>query len=127
MNASTQTQSCQLSPQPGSARRQLHSLLESAHWPGDVDAVVLAVHEALMNSLRHAGGATWASADLAGRLLTVQVCDGGPGFDVDGHARRPPDALAEQGRGLWLISQIAVSWELQRDGDVTCLTLHFQP
>ena len=128
MTASSQhVHSCALSPQPGPARHQLLELLEHADWPGDVDAVVLAVHEALINSLRHAGGATSASAGLAGRELIVEVCDAGPGFDVEGHAGDRPDAFAEQGRGLWLISQIAASWELHRDNEETCLILRFRP
>src|SRR5438105_12297602 len=88
----------ELSPEPGRARRQLREMLESASGPGDVEGAVLAVHEAIMNSLHHAGGATSASAELAGAWLLVEVRDGGPGFDVGRYTRRAPNALAERGR-----------------------------
>lgn len=102
-------------------------MLEEAEWPGDVDAVVLAVHEALMNSCRHAGGVTSASAGLDGPELLVEIRDAGRGFDVDRHAAQPPDAMAERGRGLWLISQIAHSWAVRRHDGETSFCLRFQP
>ncbi len=114
-----------LSPIPARARHELHVLLRSAGWPGDCDSVVLAVHEALINSLRHAGGATSASAGVSGSAVVVEICDAGPGFDIDRHAHRPPEPLAESGRGLWLISQLAAHWEVQRHGGQICLRLEF--
>ena len=116
-----------LPPTPGPARRALQSLLESNHWPGDVDSVVLAVHEALMNSVRHAGGPTSAAAVMEGPVLVVEVRDRGPGFDVDDQLRHPPDPMAERGRGLWLISQIAESWEVLHGEGQTTLRLRFRP
>ncbi|MGH9278727.1 MAG: ATP-binding protein [Acidimicrobiales bacterium] len=120
-------QSCSLPPNPSDARHELQALLSASAWPGDADAVVLAVHEAIMNSELHAGGATAATAQTDGTTVVVEVHDGGPGFDIDGHARHPPDPLAERGRGLWLISQIAHGWELERQCGRTCLRLVFQP
>jgi anti-sigma regulatory factor (Ser/Thr protein kinase) len=89
--------------------------------------VVLAVHEALMNSQRHAGGATAAMVGLDGPAVVVEVRDEGPGFDVARHAEAAPDPMAERGRGLWLISQLANSWEVLRFDDETCLRLRFDP
>jgi anti-sigma regulatory factor (Ser/Thr protein kinase) len=126
MNSAGLAHTYDLSAQPARARQELQSLLESAGWRGDVEAVVLAVHEAIMNSMRHAGGATSATAGLAGADLVVEVRDGGPGFDVDEHSRRAPDPLAECGRGLWLITQIAASWKVERRDGETCLRLCFQ-
>jgi anti-sigma regulatory factor (Ser/Thr protein kinase) len=60
-----------------------------------------------------------------GRALVVEVCDLGPGFDLAAHARRRPDALSDRGRGLWLISQLCTSWELDRRDGETCLRLYF--
>lgn len=114
-----------LSPTPARARHELQSLLKSAQWPGDVDSVVLAVHEALMNSHRHAGGATSACAGVRGSSLVVEVRDAGPGFDIERHASRQPDPLAESGRGLWLICQIAANWDVARENGETCLRLEF--
>ena len=102
-------------------------MLDAAHWPGDIDAVVLAVHEALMNSYRHAGGVTSASMGLDGPDVCVEIRDAGRGFDVDHHAGHAPDAMAERGRGLWLISQIAQSWDVTRRNGETSLCLRFQP
>jgi anti-sigma regulatory factor (Ser/Thr protein kinase) len=117
-----------LSPVPAQARRELEALLESTDWPGEIDGIVLAVHEALINSQRHAGGATSAVAAVQdASALVVEVRDEGPGFHVDEHVGRLPDPLAERGRGLWLITQIAAGWEVQRHGRETCLRLRFRP
>ena len=126
MRSAGLAQTHDLSAQPSRARQELQSLLESAGWPGDVEAVVLAVHEAIMNSMRHAGGAISATAGLEGSELVVEVCDGGPGFDVDEHSGQAPDPLAERGRGLWLIRQIAAGWKVERRDGETCLRLCFQ-
>lgn len=116
-----------LSPSPSRARHQLQSLLESASWRGDVDAVILAVHEALANSHRHGGGVTAAVAEFHGDQLVVEVRDGGPPFDARRHTHRPPDPFVERGRGLWLISQIAHSWDVRRQRGENRLKLRFQP
>ena len=127
MNASSLEQTRPLSPRPALARHELRSLLESVRWPGDVESVVLAVHEAMINSERHAGGAHSARASLDGWDLIVEVRDGGPGFSVDPYAAGPPDAMAEQGRGLWIISQIAERWEVRHHKGQTSLRLRFRP
>lgn len=116
-----------LSPSPGRARHELQRLLESASWTGDVDAVILAVHEALANSQRHGGGVTGAFVQLQGEQVVVEVCDGGPPFDARHHTRRPPDPFAERGRGLWLISQIAHEWDIRRQRGENRLQLRFRP
>ena len=52
-------------------------MLEAAEWPGDVDGIVLAVHEALTNAQRHAGGATSATAAVQdSSSLLVEVREG---------------------------------------------------
>ncbi len=116
-----------LSPVPARARHELESLLESAAWQGDVDAVILAVHEALTNSHRHAGGVTAASVSLAEGEVVVEVCDAGPPFDAHRHTRRPPDLFAERGRGLWLISRVAQRMEVQRRRGHNCVRMQFRP
>lgn len=116
-----------LSPSPVRARHELQALLQSAAWDGDVDAVVLAVHEALSNSHRHGGGVRAASVKLDGEQVVVEVRDGGPPFDARRHTHRPPDPYAERGRGLWLISQIAQSWEVHRQRGENRLQLRFRP
>lgn len=115
-----------LSTNPSRARHELDALLREVAWPGDAEGAVLAVHEALMNADRHAGGATQAVARIDGSTVVVEIHDGGPGFDLDGHARHTPDPLAERGRGLWLISQIADGWQVDRSHGRTCLRLRFE-
>lgn len=127
MNAQRLAHARALPAMPGPARRELQALLQDANWPGDVDSVLLAVHEALINSHRHAGGAVSARVCLDGKDLVVEVRDEGPGFEVDPHASQRPEAMAERGRGLWLISQIADSWDVRRDKGQTCFSLRFRP
>jgi anti-sigma regulatory factor (Ser/Thr protein kinase) len=126
MHASGLAHTHLLPPTPTEARHELYSILEEWAWPGDTDGVVLAVHEAIMNSERHAGGATRALARTDGDVVEVEIHDEGPGFDVAGHTLGPPDPLAERGRGLWLISQIADRWQLDRDGGENCFRLLFR-
>ncbi len=127
MNISPLAHPRPLPPAPGPARRELQALLQGIDWPGDVDGVLLAVHEALMNSHRHGGGTVSARAAISGTELLVEVCDEGPGFDVDRHASHPPEVMAERGRGLWLISQIADSYDVRHDDAGTCFSLRFRP
>jgi len=116
-----------LSGSPWRARRELRSLLLAANWPGDVEAVVLAVHEAVMNAEQHAGGCTAALAGLDDRDVVVEVWDRGPGFDPHRYASRPPGTLADRGRGIWLISQLAARYRVDRAAGSTCVRLAFQP
>lgn len=117
-----------LSCTPARARWELRALLRAARWPGDVEAVVLAVHEAVMNACQHGGGCTKARARFDGPdRLAVEVHDRGPGFDVERYAGRPPSTTSERGRGIWLIAQIAASYELDRADGSTCFRLAFHP
>ncbi len=113
-----------LSLRPARARREVESLLRRHAWTGS-DEVVLALHEALVNAQRHAGGAVRAEACIDGTSLVLQVWDRGPGFDLDPYVHRPPDPMAERGRGLWLISQLASAVELRYHGDGVALIMRF--
>ncbi len=125
MLASSLTRPLELSPQPARARRELTEMLAEAGWTGDVDAVVLAVHEAMVNSQRHAGGVTRATACLDGDTVVVTVSDRGRGFGV---AQSPPmpDVSAERGRGLFLIRRLATDVQVERAGPEVRLVLRFQ-
>ena len=127
MNAPSFARTRPLPAAPGAARHALQSILREADWRGDVDGVVLAVHEALINSHRHAGGAISVKMWMDGTDVVVEVRDRGSGFDVGRYAADPPEAMAERGRGLWLISQIADSWDVRQDEGVTRLSLRFSP
>ena len=118
-------QPVELSPQPSRARQQVRDLLREIEWEGDADEVVLAVHEALVNAQRHAGAVLRAQMSLDASSLVVMVWDTGPGFDLDFHAGRVPDPLAERGRGLWLIDRVTSTCEVDRDDDGVVLVMRF--
>ena len=104
-----------LSLRPAAARRQLEAFLRAEGWPGDVDPIVLALHEALVNAGRHGGGARRAEAAVSpdGSELTIVVCDHGGVFDPRPFVHRSPNPMAERGRGLWLISRLATAYEVR--------------
>ena len=84
-----------------------------------VSDVVLAVEEACSNAMRHSGSpdAIDVSLRFDGDGLHVSVRDHGRGFDVGAFdPDRLPDAAADCGRGLFLISQLCDEMELCCDG-----------
>ena len=125
MIASSLTRPVELSEQPGAARRQLARLLDDAGWDGDTDAVVLAVHEAMVNAQRHAGGVVHATAGLDGHAVVVQVADKGQGFRIP-QSPDMPDAAAETGRGLYLIRRLAADARVVRSNGEVRLVLRFE-
>lgn len=118
------TRPVELSRQPALARRELTAMLTDAGWDGDVDGVLLAVHEAMVNAQRHGGGVTHAGAGFDGRSLVVEITDRGRGFDVPDSSGMP-DLTAERGRGLFLIRRLATDAHLVRDGADVRLVLTF--
>lgn len=114
-----------LSPEPAVARHQLGSILSSLRWAGNVDDALLALNEALVNAGQHAGGVRRAEASV-GSSLVIQIWDRGRGFDPVPYAHRPPELLAEHGRGVWLMSRVADSCEVHRDGRGHRLVLRFE-
>jgi len=116
----------ELSPQPGAARRELARLMDDAAWSGDADGAILAVHEAMVNSHRHGGGVTRATAGFDGTTLVVEITDRGKGFDIP-KSPELADNTAERGRGLFLIRHLASDADVVRsEGDVQ-LVLRFGP
>ena len=118
------TRPVELSQQPALARRELTAMLTDAGWDGDVDGVLLAVHEAMVNAHRHGGGVTHAGARLDGHSLVVEIADRGRGFDVP-DSPGMPDLTAERGRGLFLIRHLASDAHLVRNGADVRLVLTF--
>lgn len=116
-----------LSTTPGVARRQVAELLSGAGWAAEaVDDAVLAVHEALVNALRHGGGVRRAAAGFDEGSLVVKVWDQGSGFEMPGSIAMP-DRLAERGRGLFLMRRLAGDVTVAHRGAETCLHLRFDP
>jgi len=114
-----------LSLRPARARQQLEDLLAERRWAGDVEGVVLAMHEALINAQRHAGGAVAVDVLLDGSTLTIEILDRGPGFDLSSPPQAP-EPLAERGRGLWLMCRVSTRCEVRRHGDLTRVRLCFE-
>jgi anti-sigma regulatory factor (Ser/Thr protein kinase) len=114
-----------LSVRPARARREVELLLRRNAWTAGADDVVLALHEALVNAQRHAGGAVRAEACIDGSSLVLQVRDQGPGFDLDPYVHRPPDPMSERGRGLWLIGQLATAVDVRYHDDGVALVMRF--
>ncbi|MEA2825886.1 MAG: Histidine kinaselike ATPase domain [Actinomycetota bacterium] len=114
-----------LSVTPGDARRELEAILQGTRWCRHADTVVLAVHEALTNADRHGGGVLRVEAMIDQGVLVVAVCDRGPGFALSDQVEADP--LAEHGRGLCLMNQIASGVEAGRDDGDFCLRLRFAP
>ena len=100
--------------------------------PGsDVDAAELVFAEVVGNAARHAGGPVWVSLTWHGVEPTLTVYDVGPGFDPGmledpARAEAAVDPLAESGRGLFLIEQLApevTARQRPADGAVVEVTL----
>ena len=116
----------ELPRQPGAARRELARILDDSQWSGDADGAILAVHEAMVNSHRHGGGVTRATAGFDGQSLVVRIYDRGRGFDVP-QSPEPADAAAERGRGLFLIRHLASDARVEQAGGDVQLVLTFAP
>ena len=125
MVAASLTRPVELSPQPAVARRELARLLGDSAWDGDLEGVVLAVHEAMVNAHRHGGGVAQATARVEDGTVTVEVSDRGPGFGIP-DSPELPDMSAERGRGLFLIHQLAADARVVRSGPEVRLQLRFE-
>ena len=106
------------------ARADLQRLLEN-RWPGDLDLTLIAVHEALINADRHGAGIREAVARIEGSRVIVEVADYGGGFDHHAYVSHPPDLMAERGRGLWLVHQIASGFRVTREADGSRVIIEF--
>lgn len=125
MKASGLAEPIALPLSPGDARHHLRQLLLGERWDGDIDGVLLAFHEALVNAHQHGGGATRAEACIDGTVLMIRIWDKGPGFEASGYQGATPDAFSERGRGLWLISHVVSHFATQRDQRGVYVELRF--
>jgi anti-sigma regulatory factor (Ser/Thr protein kinase) len=90
-----------------------HSLLRLC----DLDDEALATcgvifSELIGNAVRHAPGPLSVSLEQRERSLLLHVIDKGPGFAY--RPKLPPNIWAESGRGLYLISKLALHVEVER-------------
>jgi anti-sigma regulatory factor (Ser/Thr protein kinase) len=99
--------------EPGEAARLRHQIgryLERHAAPGaDIAGAELIVSELIANALRHAQGAAWVSLTWLDEHPVLQVADLGPGFAFD--PQLPDDPTQPGGRGLYVVSRLAVALE----------------
>lgn len=97
------------------ARRLLLGTMETAGVDPDISFdLSVALSEACANAVEHGGRrdvpdeteAYYVTAYLDGDRCRIEVSDSGPGFPAATVARRRP-SLAESGRGLHLIAELA--------------------
>jgi serine/threonine-protein kinase RsbW len=100
---------------PTLARRQLDRWLPASVREDERGALRLLVSELVTNCVRYGAPADDASVELAvrvaGRMIRVEVHDGGAGFVPD-HAR---PRGAEGGYGLFLVERMASRWGVDTD------------
>ncbi|MBC2902845.1 ATP-binding protein [Streptomyces cupreus] len=98
------------------ARRLLLGTMESAGVDPDVSYdLSIALSEACANAVEHGGDtaldggseAYRVTAYLDGETCRIEVADSGPGFGGMGRGSRPMSMEAENGRGLYLIQELA--------------------
>ena len=111
--------SFKLPPDPERLLRARHRLadhlMRRGVRPDPAADVVLAVHEAMSNAVRHSGVAADIEIELTfqGDDVLARVTDRGCGFDVASFdPEQPPDPLQAAGRGLYLISRLMDELEL---------------
>jgi anti-sigma regulatory factor (Ser/Thr protein kinase) len=105
-----------------SVRAELSAwLADSGVRQAVIDDAVVIISELVTNAVRHSGALPNASIRVEWQLkpgwLRLQVADDGQ--------RRPQDLNAQSpvgGRGLAIVSALADSWWLERDGDGTTVT-----
>ncbi|HTW84557.1 MAG TPA: SpoIIE family protein phosphatase [Candidatus Sulfotelmatobacter sp.] len=80
--------------------------------PADGVTAELIFTELVGNAQRHAPGQVDVALDLSGEQPVLHVVDGGGGFRHN--ARLPADALAESGRGLYIVASFADEFAVSR-------------
>ncbi|HET8680665.1 MAG TPA: ATP-binding protein [Micromonosporaceae bacterium] len=76
--------------------------------PGRVDDLVVLAHELASNAVRHGGGRGRLRLWRADGFAHCEVSDDGPGLsDPDGIGRQQVPVAASDGRGLWIVRQLA--------------------
>ena len=122
---------------PSVARTRLRDWLEAHRWPDDdVDDLVLAVSEAVTNSVEH--GCGMATADVAPRSGLVELtaclkCSARGARHVElavrdfGEWRAPVRGPTVRGYGLVLIRAVAMAVEVHRLPDGTLVRIVSRP
>ena len=95
----------------GRLRRRVMSYIRRYGAPrSDFGGAELICGELIANAVRHAPGHVTVELDWSGDAPTLTIADDGPAFPI---ARTlPVDALAETGRGLFIVRSLARKIEL---------------
>ena len=84
-----------------------------------METMRLLVTELVGNSVRHAQARfVSVKAVVTDSAVWLEVCDEGPGFEVEGALRRGAHS-DEAGWGLFLVERLANRWGVRRDGEAT--------
>lgn len=82
--------------------------------------LALLLSELIANSVRHANAPDTpirVNVECRPHFCRAQVFDSGTGFDEPSRPIEPPDASAEGGYGLLLVSRVATRWGAERVTD----------
>lgn len=106
------------------------TFLETAGVPADViDEVLMAVGEVVANACRHGRapsrpGNVDLRCERRDRVVSIQISDDGPGFDVAEVLREGvPDILSQGGRGFFLMRQLMDKVDVQSGDSGTTVIL----
>jgi anti-sigma regulatory factor (Ser/Thr protein kinase) len=80
----------------------------------DLDGAALVIGELLSNVVCHAPGPATVRLDWTGKRPVLEVHDLGPGFQPDSTALPADRAQSTGGRGLYLVSEVAISLTVAR-------------
>lgn len=95
----------------GRLRRRIMSFVRRHGTPlSDFGGAELICGELIANAVRHAPGHVTVSLDWTDDAPTVTIADDGPAFSIV--RPLPADALAETGRGLFIVRSLARKIEL---------------
>jgi anti-sigma regulatory factor (Ser/Thr protein kinase) len=97
------------------ARRALGEVSDHLS-PRRLEDARLLVSELVTNAIRHAGldddDVIRLVVVTGDRMLRIEVCDPGPGFEV---SDPPPDPARPSGWGLYLVRELSDRWGVERD------------
>ena len=108
VHAHTTLRSSVLSP----ARARAFTRDAVAQSLADVDDLTLVVSELVTNAVVHGAGDVSLALTVDGDAVRIEVADEEPTLDRPA----PADLDVESGRGLMLVSRVARSWGVRREG-----------
>ncbi|RJL30422.1 ATP-binding protein [Bailinhaonella thermotolerans] len=105
-------------------RQQVREFLAPLDLGGQAsEDFVLAVDEAIVNVLEHAGGRGTLILTRGGGEVSAQVCDRSGRLIPDDAGLEPPSPGAPRGYGLYLIRQFCDDVRITRLVDGTCVQM----